>query len=121
MKDLLIQNNLSSSMYFICPICVICGEIFMDKHFIIISYDIPETKRRTKIHKALKAYGEWVQYSIFECNLTKTEFAKLRARLNPLIDPDEDSIRFYFVCESCKIKVERIGGGTPRDETIFMV
>lgn len=31
----------------------------MDKYFVIVSYDIPETKRRTKIHKALKAYGEW--------------------------------------------------------------
>lgn len=93
----------------------------MNKNFIIVSYDISDNKRRTKIHKALKAYGEWVQYSIFECRLTKTEYAKLRARLNPLIDVDEDSIRFYSVCESCRVKVERIGGAMPRDEDVFMI
>jgi CRISPR-associated protein Cas2 len=93
----------------------------MDKHFVLVSYDIPNTKRRTKIHKALKAYGDWVQFSIFECWLTKTEYAKMRARLNPLIDSDVDSIRFYSICESCKAKVERIGGGNPRDEDMFMI
>lgn len=93
----------------------------MEKKFIIVSYDISDDKRRTKIHKALKAYGQWTQYSIFECNLTKTEYAKLRARLDPLIDINNDSIRFYFVCESCKLKVERIGGKEPLNEDIFMI
>lgn len=93
----------------------------MNKSFMIVSYDISDNRRRTKIHKALKAYGEWVQYSIFECNLTKTEYAKLRARLNPLIDINEDSIRFYSICESCKVKVERLGGNMPRNEDIFII
>ncbi len=93
----------------------------MVKNFIIVSYDISDNKRRTKVHKALKAYGDWVQYSIFECNLTKTEYAKLRSRLNPLIDMEEDNIRFYFVCESCKFKVERVGGHIPRDDNMFFI
>lgn len=93
----------------------------MEKKFIIVSYDISDDKRRTKIHKALKAYGQWTQYSIFECNLTKTEYAKLRARLDPLIDINNDSIRFYFVCDACKLKVERIGGKEPLNEDMFMI
>lgn len=52
--------------------------------YIAISYDIPEDKRRTKIHKILKSYGQWMQYSVFECNLTETQYAKLRSRLNKL-------------------------------------
>jgi hypothetical protein len=32
--------------------------------FIVISYDIPEDKRRTRIHKILKSYGQWMQYSV---------------------------------------------------------
>ena len=91
------------------------------KDFIIVSYDIPDTKRRTKIHKALKSYGEWMQYSIFECNLTKVQFARLRARLDALIDNKKDSVRFYFLCDACMPKIERIGGIQPRDESIFMV
>ena len=87
--------------------------------YIVISYDIPEDKRRTKIHKILKSYGQWMQYSVFECDLTQTQYAKLRSRLSKVIEPDEDSIRFYFLCACCKDKIERIGGEMPRDESIF--
>jgi len=85
----------------------------------VISYDILEDRRRTKIHKILKSYGQWMQYSVFECDLSETQYAKLRSRLSQLIKPDQDSIRFYFLCACCKDKVERIGGETLRDESIF--
>ena len=87
--------------------------------YMVISYDIPEDKRRTKIHKILKSYGQWMQYSVFECDLTETQYAKLRSRLSKQIEPNQDSIRFYFLCGCCKGKVERIGGESLRDETIF--
>ena len=86
---------------------------------VVITYDISEDKRRTKIHKILKSYGQWMQFSVFECDLTDTQYAKLRSRLRQLIENDEDSIRFYFLCACCQGKVERIGGEAPRDETIF--
>ena len=88
---------------------------------VVVSYDIPEDERRTKIHKILKSYGQWMQYSVFECNLTEMQYAKLRSRLNKLIKPEQDSIRFYFLCRCCQDKVERIGGETVRDETVFFV
>jgi CRISPR-associated protein Cas2 len=87
--------------------------------FMTISYDISEDKRRTKIHKLLKSYGQWMQYSVFECDVTDAQYAKLRARLSQMIKPEEDSIRFYFLCACCQRKVERIGGEEVRDETIF--
>lgn len=87
--------------------------------YIVVSYDVPEDKRRTKIHSILKSYGQWMQYSVFECDLTATQYAKLRSRLGKLIKPDQDSIRFYFLCGCCQGKVERIGGELIRDETIF--
>lgn len=86
---------------------------------VVITYDISEDKRRTKIHKILKSYGQWMQFSVFECSLTATEYARLRNRLSELIKPDADSIRFYFMCECCQAKVERIGGESVRDNTIF--
>lgn len=86
---------------------------------IVISYDISEDKRRTKIHTILKSYGQWMQYSVFECSLTPTQYTKLRNRLSKLIKPETDSIRFYFLCECCQQKVERIGGEQVRDATIF--
>lgn len=89
--------------------------------YIVISYDISEDKRRTKIHNILKSYGEWVQFSIFECDLTHTQYAKLRSRLSKLIKPETDSIRFYFLCSCCHGKIERIGGQLPREHTIFVI
>jgi CRISPR-associated protein Cas2 len=89
--------------------------------FVVVSYDIPEDRRRTKVHKVLKSYGQWMQFSVFECNLTETQYAKLRSRLSQLIKPDQDSVRFYFLCRCCQDKVERIGGEQVRDESIFFV
>ncbi|HIK56243.1 MAG TPA: CRISPR-associated endonuclease Cas2 [Synechococcales cyanobacterium M55_K2018_004] len=87
--------------------------------YFVISYDVTDDKRRTKIHKVLKSYGQWMQYSVFECELTETQYAKLRSRLSTLIKPQHDSIRFYSLCRSCHHKIERIGGEMPRDESIF--
>lgn len=87
--------------------------------FVVISYDISEDKRRTKIHSLLKSYGQWMQYSLFECDLTKAQYVKLRDRASKLIKPETDSIRFYFLCQCCHGKVERIGGEAVRDDTIF--
>jgi CRISPR-associated protein Cas2 len=88
---------------------------------VVITYDISEDKRRTKIHKVLKSYGQWMQFSVFECDLSETEYARLRSRLSKLIKPEQDSIRFYFLCGCCKAKVERIGGEQVRDDSIFFV
>lgn len=93
--------------------------LFPTPMHVVVTYDISEDKRRTKIHKILSSYGQWMQFSVFECNLTNTQYAKLRNRLNKLIKDQEDSIRFYFLCECCQQKVERIGGEAVRDETVF--
>lgn len=88
--------------------------------YVVVSYDVPEDKRRTKIHKILKSYGQWVQYSMFECaDLTEAQYAKLRSRLGKLIEPAEDTIHFVFLCKCCQGKVERIGGVQLLDTTVF--
>lgn len=88
---------------------------------IVVSYDCPNDQRRTKLHKILKSYGQWMQFSVFECEVTETEYLKLRSRLDRVIKPEEDSIRFYFLCKCCQGKVERIGGEVVRDDSIFFV
>ncbi|HWP47364.1 MAG TPA: CRISPR-associated endonuclease Cas2 [Candidatus Limnocylindrales bacterium] len=90
--------------------------------FIIVSYDVRENKRRTQIHKVLKSYGEWVQYSVFECQLEKKDYLRLRDRLDRLIDKEKgDNIRFYFLCDRCTGQVERIGGRMPLEDGAVFV
>ena len=90
--------------------------------YLVISYDLTNDRRRTKIHQALKNYGAWIQYSVFECDISKVEYLKLRHRLEGLIKEEEgDSLRFYFLCEACKQKIERIGGiAPPANGAIFL-
>ena len=85
--------------------------------FVIISYDIADDTRRSRLFKTLKNFGQWMQFSVFECELDKMNFLRLKDRLDHVIDASEgDSIRFYFLCENCKRQVERIGGEKPRKE-----
>jgi CRISPR-associated protein Cas2 len=90
--------------------------------FVVISYDIKDDKRRGRIFKTLKNFGQWMQFSVFECELDKANFLRLKDRLDHLIDAEkEDSVRFYFLCEGCKRQVERIGGEKPRKEGVVIV
>lgn len=82
---------------------------------VVVTYDIPEDKRRTQIHKALKDFGQRVQYSVFECELTDEQYLRMRDRLERLLHPNDDSVRFYFLCEGCQPRIERIGGPPPID------
>lgn len=79
--------------------------------FIVVSYDIVDDKRRTKVHKALKNFGTPVQYSVFECQLDSPTLARLQKRLKALIRPQEDSVRYYTLCEACLAKVKVAGRG----------
>jgi CRISPR-associated protein Cas2 len=87
----------------------------------VIAYDIPDDKRRTKIHKVLLGFGKWTQYSLFECFLSRKELILLRSKLAEHLVAKEDSVRFYPLCANCVSKVETVGGPPPADEVLFLV
>lgn len=88
----------------------------------MVSYDIRDDKRRLKVFKTLKNFGQRCQFSVFECNLKKIDYLKLRERLRQVVRSDEgDSIRFYFLCEADANRVERIGGITPWPEDVMII
>lgn len=87
----------------------------------VVAYDIPDDKRRTKVHKLLLGYGKWTQYSLFECFLTRKQFVLLRSKLSEHLIATEDSVRFYPLCAACVSKVETIGGAPPADDLLFLI
>lgn len=94
--------------------------------FSLISYDIESDKLRTKVAKVLEGHGERVQYSVFECNLTKPQLKALKKRLAGVMKkaPAEEvwSIRFYYLCASCVRSIEILGEGTvTRDPDFYIV
>ena len=62
--------------------------------FIVVSYDIVDDKRRTKVHKTLKNFGTPVQYSVFECQLDSPALERLKNPLNAVIRTQEQSVRY---------------------------
>jgi len=87
----------------------------------VVAYDIPNDRRRTKVHKVLCGFGQWTQYSLFECHLTDKEMVALRGKLDKLLKAEEDSVRFYPLCASCVGKVETVGSEKPKEEQVFIV
>ena len=81
----------------------------MTELHVVVAYDIPDDRRRLRVARILLGYGERVQYSVFECRITKVQYLRLKERLDEVIDPAEDRISFYLLCEACRKKVERIG------------
>lgn len=82
----------------------------------VISYDIVDDKRRTQLARALESWGLRVQYSVFECQLSPTERKHLALQLQEYIDLDEDSLRWYPVCNHCLEKAGHLGKGTTPGE-----
>ncbi len=62
--------------------------------FIILVYDIEE-KRVAKVLKICRKYLNWVQNSVFEGDISKAKFFKLKTELSKIIKKEEDSILFY--------------------------
>jgi CRISPR-associated protein Cas2 len=87
----------------------------------VIAYDISSDRRRTKVHKTLCGFGAWTQYSLFECHLSAKEMLALRGKLDKILDPEADSVRFYPLCAGCMDKVETVGSDKPAEETVFIV
>src|SRR5437016_10092928 len=87
----------------------------------VIAYDIPDDKRRTKVHQLLLGFGKWTQYSLFECFLSRKELILLQAKLEEHLDATQDSVRFYPLCASCLSKVETVGGPLPTEARLFVV
>lgn len=80
----------------------------------LISYDVSTVDRagRTRLRRAAKAcldYGQRVQNSVFECDIDPAQWAVLKHRLTELIDPGQDSLRFYFLGANWQRRVEHIG------------
>jgi CRISPR-associated protein Cas2 len=84
--------------------------------FTIISYDVVEDKRRTKVMKLLKGYGTRVQYSVFELDLDAQEFATIGREIRALIDLNTDSVRCYRLDAAAVQRITIHGIGTVSTE-----
>ena len=81
---------------------------------VLVSYDVSTIDRagRTRLRRVAKAcldFGQRVQNSVFECNVDPAQWTELRARLEDTCDPEQDSLRFYFLGSNWQRRVEHVG------------
>mgnify|MGYP000879929868 CR=1 FL=1 len=77
--------------------------------FYVVAYDMPDTKRRTKLFKAMKGFGRHTQFSVFECELNQKGVERMVKKIASLIEPAEDNIKIYPLCKSCLDDVQLVG------------
>lgn len=81
---------------------------------VLVSYDVSTqdkngVRRLRRIAKACLDFGQRVQYSIFEIEVDAAQWTALRHKLVEIIDPVQDSLRFYYLGRQWQSKVEHIG------------
>lgn len=91
------------------------------RRWTVVSYDIPDDKRRTQVMKTLAGYGRRVQYSVFECDIRPGDLRELEKRLRSLIDHSVDDVRFYQLCENCQAKLRMLGKAEKHQQPPYTV
>ena len=81
--------------------------------FVLIAYDVASSRRRNKVVKILKAYGQRVNFSVFECEFKKSEIlSTVKSEIKAVIRSKKDHIRYYPICLECRGKISVQGYGT---------
>ncbi|MGE4402374.1 MAG: CRISPR-associated endonuclease Cas2 [Desulfobulbus sp.] len=88
---------------------------------VLVSYDVRTSepggaKRLRRVAKVCRNYGQRVQFSVFECMVDPAQWTRLRQALLNEIDPDSDSLRFYFLGAHWRNRVEHVGAKESVDQ-----
>ena len=81
---------------------------------VLITYDVSVTTdagktRLRKVAKQCVNFGQRVQNSVFECEVTPDQSVQLKAQLKNIYDAEMDSLRFYMLGKKGRNKVEHYG------------
>lgn len=79
--------------------------------FYVICFDVGDGKRLRKISNEMENFGVRVQRSVFECHLENAQLRELQQRLEALMEPAEDQVRYYSLCGKDKqhIVIDGVG------------
>ena len=81
---------------------------------VLVTYDVSTmdaggARRLRRVAKACRDYGQRVQFSVFEIDVDPAQWTTLKARLEAIIDPATDSLRYYNLGSDWKRRVEHVG------------
>lgn len=81
---------------------------------VLVTYDVKTTEssgagRLRRVAKACQDFGQRVQYSVFEIEVDPAQWTLLKARLETIIAPERDSLRYYYIGSNWRRRVEHVG------------
>ncbi|MDZ8258488.1 MULTISPECIES: CRISPR-associated endonuclease Cas2 [unclassified Nostoc] len=88
---------------------------------VVVVYDIPDDKRRSKLSNFLEGYGQRIQLSVFECFLNLSEMQQLYDDVKKRVKASEDNVRFYWISQEAVNRVLTIGGESPQPPPKYYV
>lgn len=71
----------------------------------IVVYDIQDDRNRNRISKVLEKYGTRVNFSVFECLFTDSQYQKVQSTIEEYINKRCDSVIYYPICVNCYTKI----------------
>ncbi len=88
--------------------------------YILVTYDVDTTsetgkKRLRKVARICQNYGQRVQNSVFECEVTEVQYIILKDTIKDIIDDSLDSVRFYHINKNKSRNIDRLGKETSFD------
>lgn len=81
------------------------------EHLYIIAYDIRCPKRWRRLFKLMEGSGAWLQYSIFQCRLSRRRLAEVRTAVEEIVHHTEDHVVFLDLgpADQVDLRVTSIG------------
>jgi CRISPR-associated protein Cas2 len=89
---------------------------------VAIVYDISDDARRYHLAKLLSSFGDRVQYSLFEAELSDSQFSSLQQSVARIISSDTDRVRYYLLGSKpeTRVKIEGLGKHTQKLDFILV-
>lgn len=87
---------------------------------VLVTYDVNTLdeggkKRLRQVARACEDWGQRVQFSVFEIEVDPAQWTKLKARLETIIRPEVDSLRYYHLGANWARRVEHVGAKPATD------
>lgn len=62
------------------------------RHVYIVTYDISDPRRLRRVYRTMRGFGQHLQLSVFQCDLTPTACIQMVAALEHAIHHGEDQV-----------------------------
>lgn len=88
--------------------------------YVLVTYDVSTTSAagRTRLRRVAKTcldFGQRVQNSVFELLVDYSQWIECKKRLTDIIDPEQDSLRFYYLGNNWQRRIEHFGAKPSKD------